>query len=213
MPEPTPSSVSSTLEYYRPLPEWAPSRPKPRYWLHILLLLATCFTTLVMGARMQYNFQHNRQALSFSDDPIVDHAGQRETVPFFPAEWVRSHPERLLGGLPFMATLMLFFLAHEMGHYLYCRRYGVYATLPFFIPVPIRLGRWERSFSFGHASVPEPLCSTLELPGPIAGFVVALVALVVSLTWSKPMHFDSGPDDYELGYPLIFQHLASTADS
>jgi membrane-associated protease RseP (regulator of RpoE activity) len=39
-----------------------------------------------------------------------------------------------------MATLMLFFLAHEMGHYLYCRRYGVYATLPFFIPVPTPIG-------------------------------------------------------------------------
>jgi len=58
MSEPTPPTVSSTLEYFRPAPEWVPSPPKPRYWLHILLLLATCFTTLVMGARMEYNFQH-----------------------------------------------------------------------------------------------------------------------------------------------------------
>ena len=39
-----------------------------------------------------------------------------------------------------MATLMLFFMAHEMGHYLFCRRYGVYATLPFFIPMPTLIG-------------------------------------------------------------------------
>ncbi len=31
-------------------------------------------------------------------------------------------------------------LAHEMGHYLYCVRYGVYATLPFFIPFPSLIG-------------------------------------------------------------------------
>ncbi|MGC2648671.1 MAG: site-2 protease family protein, partial [Candidatus Sulfotelmatobacter sp.] len=207
MSEPTPSSVSSTLEYYRPLPEWAPSRPKPRYWLHILLLLATCFTTLVMGARMQYNFQHNRQALSFSDDPIVDHAGQRETVPFFPVEWVRSHPGRLLGGLPFMATLMLFFLAHEMGHYLSCRRYGVYATLPFFIPVPIGVGTMGAIILIRSRIRSRTALFDIGIAGPIAGFAVALVALVISLTWSKPMHFALGPDDYQLGYPLIFHIL------
>jgi hypothetical protein len=37
-----------------PVPEWR--APRQRYWLHALLLLATCFTTLVVGARMQYNF-------------------------------------------------------------------------------------------------------------------------------------------------------------
>ena len=205
MSEPTPSSVSSTLEYYRPLPEWAPSRPKPRYWLHILLLLATCFTTLVMGARMQYNFQHNRQALSFSDDPIVDHAGRRETVPFFPAEWVRSHPERLLGGLPFMATLMLFFLAHEMGHYLYCRRYGVYATLPFFIPVPTPIGTMGAVILIRSRIRSRTALFDIGIAGPIAGFVVALAVLVVSLAWSKPISPGLGQPDYELGYPLIFE--------
>ena len=204
MPEPTPSSVSSTLEYYRPLPEWAPSRPKPRYWLHILLLLATCFTTLVMGARMQYNFQHNRQALSFSDDPIVDHAGQRETVPFFPAEWVRSHPERLLGGLPFMATLMLFFLAHEMGHYLYCRRYGVYATLPFFIPVPTPIGTMGAVILIQSRIRSRTALFDIGIAGPIAGFVVAFGVLLGSFAWSKPIYPGLGPPDYELGYPLIF---------
>ena len=207
MSEPTPSSVSSTLEYYRPLPERAPTRPKPRYWLHILLLLATCFTTLVMGARMQYNFKHNRPALSFSDDPIVNTAGQSETVPFFPAGWVRSHPARLLGGLPFMATLMLFFLAHEMGHYLYCRHYGVYATLPFFIPVPIGVGTMGAIILIRSRIRSRTALFDIGIAGPIAGFAVAVVALVISLTWSKPMHFALGPDDYQLGYPLIFHVL------
>ena len=33
--------------------------PKRRYWLHALLFLATIFTTLCMGARMQYDFNNN----------------------------------------------------------------------------------------------------------------------------------------------------------
>jgi hypothetical protein len=204
MPEPTPPAASSTLEYYRPLPDWVPSTPKPRYWLHLLLLLATCFTTLTMGARMQYNFEHDRPALSFSDEPIADESGKPETVPFFPAVWARTHPLRLAGGLPFMATLMVFFLAHEMGHYLYCRRYGVYATLPFFIPMLTPIGTMGAVILIRSRIRSRTALFDIGIAGPIAGFVVALAALIISLAWSKPVHAGIGVPDYDLGYPLIF---------
>jgi membrane-associated protease RseP (regulator of RpoE activity) len=194
MSEPTPSLTSSTLEYFRPA-ERAPAAPKPRYWLHAVLLLATCFTTLVMGARMQYNFQQGQAALSFEDD----------AVPFFPATWAYSNPGRLLGGVPFMATLMLFFLAHEMGHYVYCRRYGVYATLPFFIPMPTPIGTMGAVILIRSRIRSRTALFDIGIAGPIAGFVVALAALLVSLAWSKPMHGAPGVADYELGYPLIFR--------
>jgi hypothetical protein len=200
MPEPTPPAAPSTVEYYRPMPMPAPRAPRQRYWLHVLLLLATCFTTLVTGARMQYNFQHNRPALSLSDEPIGG-----ESVPYFPAAWVHSHPARLLGGVPFMATLMLFFLAHEMGHYLYCRRYGVYATLPFFIPMPTPIGTMGAVILIRSRIRSRTALFDIGIAGPIAGFVVALAVLVVSLGWSKPMHNGLGAEEYELGYPLIFQ--------
>ena len=195
MSEPNSPVASSTLEYLRPAPERVLLAPKPRYWLHILLLLATCMTTLVMGARMQYNFQQGRPALSFDDD----------SVPFFPANWAVSNPARLLGGVPFMATLMLFFLAHEMGHYLYCRHYGVYATLPFFIPMPTPIGTMGAVILIRSRIRSRTALFDIGIAGPIAGFVVALAVLVVSLAWSKPMHASFGAADYELGYPLIFQ--------
>jgi membrane-associated protease RseP (regulator of RpoE activity) len=190
-------AASSTLEYPRPVPEWVPRAPKARYWLHILLLLATCFTTLVMGARMQFNFQRGQPALSFYDD----------SVPFFPASWAYSHPARLLGGLPFMATLMLFFLAHEMGHYLYCRRYGVFATLPFFIPMPTPIGTMGAVILIRSRIRSRTALFDIGIAGPIAGFVVALAVLMISLGWSKPAHPGFGPADYELGYPLIFRAM------
>ena len=195
MSEPNSPVASSTFEYFRPVPDRVPRAPKPRYWLHILLLLATCFTTLVMGARMQYNFQHDRPALSFEDD----------SIPFFPASWAFSNPARLLDGVPFMATLMLFFLAHEMGHYLYCRRYGVYATLPFFIPMPTPIGTMGAVILIRSRIRSRTALFDIGIAGPIAGFVVALAVLVVSLAWSKPMNSGLGAADYELGYPLIFQ--------
>lgn len=195
MSEPTPPVTSSTVEYFRPAPPRVPVPPRPRYWLHILLLLATCFTTLVMGARMQYNFQHGLPALSFEDD----------AVPFFPASWAYTNPARLLGGLPFMTALMLFFLAHEMGHYLYCRRYGVYATLPFFIPMPTPIGTMGAVIVIRSRIRSRTALFDIGIAGPIAGFVVALAVLVVSLAWSKPMHGVPGAAEYELGYPLIFQ--------
>src|SRR5580698_7892866 len=196
MSEPTPPIASSTVEYLRPMPVYAARRPRPRYWLHILLLLVTCFTTLVMGARMQFNFEHGQPALSIGDD----------SVPYFPASWMFSDPGRLLGGVPFMATLMLFFLAHEMGHYLYCRRYGVYATLPFFIPVPTPIGTMGAVILIRSRIRSRTALFDIGIAGPIAGFVVAFAVLIVSLAWSRPMHFAPGPEDYQLGYPLIF-HL------
>ena len=44
------------------------------------------------------------------------------------------------GGFPFAASLVAVLFTHEMGHYVLARRYGVRATLPYFIPVPFGAG-------------------------------------------------------------------------
>jgi membrane-associated protease RseP (regulator of RpoE activity) len=167
--------------------------------LHALLLAATCFTTLVMGARMQYNFVHGQPALSFSDEPIAG-----ELIPYFPASWMFSHPARLLGGIPFAATVMLFFLAHEMGHYLCCRRYGIHSTLPFFIPMPTPIGTMGAVILIRSAIRSRTALFDIAIAGPIAGFVVAAFVLVFSLGLSRPLPLNTAAPGYELTYPLIF---------
>ena len=197
MSEPNPPIPVSTLEHYQPLPEPQGRPPRKRYWLHGLLLLATCFTTLVTGARMYDNFAHNLPALSLSDD----------SAPLFPASWIISAPGRILHGLPFAAAVMFFFLAHEMGHYLYCRRYGIYATLPFFIPMPTLIGTMGAVIVIRSPIRSRKALFDIGIAGPIAGFVVALGLLVVSLGWSKAIPASLHPDaaDLQLGYPLIFR--------
>src|ERR1039458_5365920 len=56
MSDPTPP-ISYTFEVpARPPVYIVAPRPRRPYWLHILLLLVTLFTTLTVGARLQYNF-------------------------------------------------------------------------------------------------------------------------------------------------------------
>jgi Zn-dependent protease len=193
MAEPSPPIASATPDYYPAVPVWR-AEPRQRYGLHALLLLLTCFTTLVVGARMQFNFLHNLPVFSLDDS----------SAPLFPASWAFSHPARLLMGLPFAATLMLILLAHEMGHYLYCKRYGVWATLPFFIPAPTLIGTLGAFIRIRSPIRSRTALFDIGIAGPIAGFVVSVLVLAVSLGFSKAMPAGFVQDEQHLGYPLIF---------
>jgi len=194
MSEPSPPIPSSTLEYYYalPLPEGPP--PRERYWLHVLLLIATCFTTLVVGARMEFNFLHNLPAFTAGD----------EMIPFFPVGWVMAHPSRLLLGIPFAGTLLAILLAHEMGHYVACRYYGVRATLPFFIPAPTLIGTLGAVIRIKAPIRSRAALFDIGIAGPIAGFVVAILVLAAAMVFSKPLMAGMGPSDLQLGFPEVF---------
>src|ERR1700692_4594075 len=185
---------TSTLEYYRPLPHPMGRPQRERYWQHVVLLVATCFTTLVVGARMEFNFLHN-------SPPFVY---EGEWLPFFPLAWVVAHPARLMLGVPFSATLLFILLAHEMGHYLFCRYYGVRATLPFFIPAPTLIGTLGAVIRIKAPIRSRAALFDIGLAGPIAGFVFAVAALAVAMTLSKPVAPGMGASDLQLGFPAIF---------
>ena len=170
-------------------------RPRQRYWLHIVLFMATVFTTLVVGSRMEYNFQHGRPSFSLADDDL----------PFFPVRWAFAEPSRLLLGLPFASTLMLILLAHEMGHYLYCVYYGVNATLPFFIPAPTLIGTLGAFIRIRSPIRSRTALFDIGIAGPIAGFVVATTVLMFALPLSRLMPAAAAGPDVQLGYPLIFR--------
>src|SRR5215475_10396209 len=133
-----PDNPSAPLEYQIFDPERQEIRvvviqpPKRRYWLHLLLFLATVFTTLCIGARLQYDFNNNLPAFSGEVSHDLD---------YWPWSWALQDWGRLLRlGWPFSACLLGILTAHEFGHYIMCVRRRVFATLPFFIPAPTLIG-------------------------------------------------------------------------
>src|SRR3954464_9052883 len=105
--EPTPLPISYEEHLQHHVYVIRPTRR--RWWLHILLFLATVFTTLVIGAHLEYNFVHDLPAMSAESLSDV-----------FPVVWALGHPSNLLLGIPFSLTLLGILFAHEMGHYIYC---------------------------------------------------------------------------------------------
>lgn len=194
MPEFLPP-VSSTTDYYRPVEVFVVNPPKQRYWLHAILLFATVFTTLVVGARMEFNFQHNQPTFYSEDDSFAA---------IFPLRWALQSSNILLG-VPFSGALMLILLAHEMGHYLCCRYYGVAATLPFFIPVPLLFGTMGAFIRIRAPIRSRKALFDIGIAGPIAGFVMAVTVLMLATPLSKVMPPAMAGADIQLGYPLIFR--------
>jgi len=191
-------SSQNSPEVYVPTEVYSPNRedvffvskPRSKYWINILLLLITFFTTLVVGARMEWNFLRGLPPFS-TDDGI------------FPLPWALQGSHLVLG-VPFSLTLMLILLTHEMGHYSYCIKYGVRATLPFFIPFPTLIGTLGAFIRIRSPLRSRSILFDIGIAGPIAGFVVALVVLICSLGLSHVAPFGAVPSPIQPGFPLVF---------
>jgi membrane-associated protease RseP (regulator of RpoE activity) len=179
------------------IPVFVVARRPQRYWLHALLFLLTVGTTLAVGARMQFEFAQGLPAFSADAD-------------FLPFAWIWEHPARLLMGLPFSVTLMLILLCHELGHYFYCVRYRVDATLPFFLPAPTPIGTLGAFIRIRAPIRSRRALFDIGIAGPLAGFVVAMIALVVSLALSRPSAAGTAESQLPIGMPLVF-HLVHRA--
>lgn len=95
-------------------------------------------------------------------------------------------PALLWMGLLFSIPALTILLAHEMGHYVACRIYGLPCTPPYFLPVPLNFG------TFGaFIRIKAPIRSKRELfdvgiAGPIAGFVTLIPFLLYGVAHSQP---------------------------
>jgi len=195
MPEPTPpASYTFEVSSYPQVFLAEPVRQR-RWWLHLLLLLLTLLTTLIVGARLQYNFTHDLPA--FDPDTFV--------FPLFHLGWIAEHPARLVLGIPFSLTLMGILLAHELGHFLLAEKNGVYATLPYFIPAPTFIGTFGAVIRIKSPIRSRKVLFDIGIAGPIAGFLIAVPALFWGLALSKPITPLASNSVVEFGYPLIFK--------
>jgi membrane-associated protease RseP (regulator of RpoE activity) len=96
-----------------------------------------------------------------------------------------KEPQDILQGLPFSVALLLILLVHEFSHYITSRRHGIEASLPYFIPAPTLFGTLG-AFIKMRSSIPtKNALMDIGASGPIAGFLVSIVAVMVGLHYSE----------------------------
>jgi len=154
--------------YAAPAAGRAVRRPFPPS-INLACFLLTVVTTLIAGA------------LFVLDVPLDDRFFAALTnVLLTPSLWPL--------GLPYSLSLILILGAHEMGHYVACRLYGIDASLPFFIPGPPIIGTFGAVIRIRAPFTSRRALFDIGVAGPIAGFVVALPVLAFGLSRSTLQH-------------------------
>jgi membrane-associated protease RseP (regulator of RpoE activity) len=91
----------------------------------------------------------------------------------------------IIGGLIYSLAILSILVAHETGHYLASRKYGVPSSLPYFIPFPLppfgTLGAVIRT----KGAIPHrKALFDIGASGPLCGLALAIPAVVVGLLLS-----------------------------
>jgi len=107
--------------------------------------------------------------------------------------------------LAYSAAVLGILGAHEMGHYLMCRRYQVDATLPFFIPFPSLSGTLGAVIRIREAFPNRAALFDIAIGGPIGGFIVLVPLLFWGMHLSNVLPVPPAMDGYALGEPLLFK--------
>lgn len=155
------------------------------YLLPIGLFIVTIFTTLWAGAYQTYTGTTRG-----------------------PLDFLLDSPEALWRGIPFAATLLSILVTHEFGHYLLSRFHRVPASLPLFIPGPPHfIGTFGAIIRMRAPIMNRRALFDIGVAGPLAGFAVALVALVIGLNLSTVVDRTS-TYGLQLGEPLLLQFVS-----
>jgi membrane-associated protease RseP (regulator of RpoE activity) len=155
---------------------------------HILLLLLTLVTTTLVGKDRYLSFLADFGRAAISVDP-----------------WTA-----LLHGLWYSGTIIAILGAHEMGHYVACRRYQVDATLPYFLPLylgagGLQIGTLGAVIRIREAFPSRKVLFDIGVAGPIAGFVVLVPALFIGMYLSTVTVAPPPETISVIGKPLLFR--------
>ncbi len=165
---------------------------RPRRLLPLLLFLATCVSTFVVGSQF--------------------FGRQRFILNTFPGEAPRIEIEvasMLLGGLQYSFGIMAILVAHEMGHFLQARRYGVPASWPWFIPMPFSpLGTMGAVIVQAAGRADRKQMFDIGITGPLAGLVLTIPFMVLGLRGSEIKRLEDFGGGMSFGNPPLLQWLA-----
>ncbi|RMD60212.1 MAG: site-2 protease family protein [Nitrospirae bacterium] len=118
-----------------------------------------------------------------------------------------AHPEKLYKGIPFSFTLMSILMSHELAHYFASRMHHTPATLPYFIPAPSIIGTFGAFIKMRPPIFERRSLIDIGASGPIAGFIVALIAVIIGLKLSDVRPAGTVISSYYLGSSILFNML------
>ncbi|HQE79379.1 MAG TPA: site-2 protease family protein [Syntrophorhabdaceae bacterium] len=111
-----------------------------------------------------------------------------------------------VGGILYSLSIMSILFAHEMGHYIMSRRYGIPATLPYFIPFPLSpFGTFGAIIKMKGIIINKRALFDIGVGGPLAGFIVSLPFIYVGIKLSHVGPIPAHQGFLELGDPLLFK--------
>ena len=93
----------------------------------------------------------------------------------------------------FAVPMMAILFAHEMGHFMTARRYGVKVSPPYFIPSIPPLGTFGAFIKMEMGRVPARALMRIAAFGPFAGMIVAVPVIIVGLLLSDVVVAPSDP--------------------
>ncbi|HPW17089.1 MAG TPA: site-2 protease family protein [Candidatus Aminicenantes bacterium] len=172
------------------------ARPADRTWLHGLLFVLTVLTACFAG-------------LGWSASYLAFGAGAPGTDIAAGAAGALRDPRVFPLSALYAAVLMAILVGHELGHYLTCRRYGIAATLPYFLPGPPFIGTFGAFIRIKSRIHFRRQIFDVGANGPLVGFALALPALAAGLAFSRTAPFAPSAGTITFGEPLAFRLLAS----
>jgi len=179
-----------SMQAVQPVPYWrsSPSRLVLQFGLAVL----TFFSTTVIGMRYMYNFR-------LGLPPLVTDAD------IFPYKWIFHNMDHFSDGLPFSITLLGILLCHEFGHFIFCQRHKVKATLPYLLPAPTLSGTAGAVIRLRSRIKSRKALLQIGAYGPICGFLFALPCIVYGLWLSIPIPAGAAGemDHFRVNSPLI----------
>jgi membrane-associated protease RseP (regulator of RpoE activity) len=120
-----------------------------------------------------------------------------------------QEPGKIYRGLPFALSLMIILLSHELSHYFTSKKHGVKATLPYFIPAPTIIGTFGAFIKMKSPIATRKSLIDIGASGPIAGFIVSVIAVVIGLSMSKVVPVTQTGGGLNLGDSILFSFLAN----
>lgn len=174
-----------------PAPAAARPAKRPGSLIQAVLFAATVASVFFVGLTWSVSYLH---AGAPGGDPFAN----------LKASAFRE-PAALALAAAYTAVLLAILLAHEMGHYLTCRRNGLVATLPYFIPAPTLIGTMGAFIRIRTPITRKARLFDVGANGPLAGFALAVPALAAGVALSRIVPALPRQDVIVFGEPLLLR--------